>query len=261
MKYTGLVLDLDRTLIRGEPNSISDKDINAIKQLSDNNIPVVLATGSNYDKANAIHSILGLNTPIISHLGTLITFNEKEVHFPIDKTTVKLLEEWAFKTSTSYTKVYNRGIDYKGNLIIDYLPYVNPKEKDTSNVLQIIFCIDDDDKADCFLEFISTNKLSCYGYLYTSYIVCISSDADKGMALRIVGDELDWDISRFIAIGNYPSDSSLFDEVAKGIVVRSNNFEIPSMYEVVEANSKNVISQVINKYFYKSGTAGLLPQL
>lgn len=245
MTYKGIVLDLDNTLIRGEPYGIFKEDIKALRALKEKGVKIVIATGKTYENAKNIEGYFDFGTPLICNLGALIKFGEWEKVYPLDANVINSMKEWCVKKEKDFVEIYKNGAEFNERLVMDYVS--TKKNSFEGDIIQMVICINEDELKE-IEQHIKINNLQCWIYAYKNYVVCISNAIDKGEAFRVISRKYNWDSEDFIAIGNYPSDSSLFDEVGKAIVIKSNSRSIPEDLEVFDDENES-IALIAKKYF------------
>jgi len=83
-----IVLDLDGTLLTSD-KKIGEKTKNILEKLKNDGSKIVIATGRSKDGAINYYNELGLNTPLITHNGSLISFKDKSITKNLPKEELK----------------------------------------------------------------------------------------------------------------------------------------------------------------------------
>lgn len=249
MKYSGLVLDIDNFKFLSEDKLIDKFKI--LKCLIDKAIPVILCTDGDFKVIQNIMNSLDIKDPAIVMEGAKVYSTsqcECDLEFHLSIKTVKELCSWAQEKSIGFEIITNDGVvDYEKWFMEVKSFLLNCEIGDCQNVLQVIMDISNEDTYNELLRFISKNHLECYSHVYENKVVFINSRVDKGLTLRCLAKNKKWNLKSFIAIGEYPKDVSLFEEVGLGISVGEENREY--MKNIEQSNKINVLEECINNYF------------
>lgn len=249
MKYGGLVLDVDSFKYLDKEKFL-DK-LKVLKCLVDKEIPVVLYTDGDCKIVRNIMHSLKIKEPAVVMEGARVYSpfqceHDFNIHLAIK--TVKELCMWAKEKDICFELITDRGkIDYEKWLMEVKSFLVNCRINDCPNVLEVVMNITNKNIHDELSKFISQNHLECYSHVYEYQEVFINSRVDKGITLRCLSKKKNWDLKNFIAIGQYPKDTSLFEEVGLGIAVHDEN--VGNMKSIEISNKINVLEECINNYF------------
>lgn len=249
MKYSGLVLDIDNFKYLGEKQFI-DK-LKVLRCLVSKEIPVVLYTDDDYKTVSNIMHSLEIKEPavVMEGAGIYSPFQcEYNFNFYLSIKTVKQLCLWASERNVSFELITDKGkIDYEKWEITAKTFLVDYEINDCPNVLEVVMNISDEYIHKELSKFISKNYLECYSHVYENKEVFINSRVDKGITLKWLSKKKNWNLKEFIAIGQYPKDASLFQEVGLGISACDEDIE--NMKNAGTSNEINVLEECINNYF------------
>jgi len=249
MKYSGLVLDIDNFKFLSEDKLIDKFKI--LKCLIDKAIPVILYTDGDFKIIKNIMDSLNIKDPAIVMEGAKVYSQsqcECDLEFHLAIKTVKELCLWAREKNIDFEMITNTGIiDYEKWFMEIESFLFNCGTGDCPNVLEVIMDISDENIYNELLKFISKNHLECYSHAYEDKVVLINLRVDKGITLRCLSKDKKWDLKNFIAIGEYPKDVSLFEEVGLGISVGEEDGEY--IKNVEKSNKINVLKECIDNYF------------
>lgn len=248
MKYSGLVLDIDNFKFLNEDKLIDKFKI--LKCLIDKAIPVILYTDGDFKVIQNIMNSLDIKDPAIVMEGAKVYSTsqyECDLEFHLSIKTVKELCLWAQDKNIGFEIITNDGVvDYEKWFMEVKSFLLNCEIGECPNVLQVIMDISNEDTYNELLKFISKNHLECYSHVNENKVVLINSRVDKGLTLRCLSKNKKWNLKNFIAIGEYPKDDSLFEEVGLGISVGDDR---EYMNNIEQCNKINVLEECINNYF------------
>lgn len=245
--YEGVIIDIDYILSTMKKMKINfDKTIKLINVLVKNNIPVVLYTENSRACIDEVKGYLKTKEPAIVAEGAQIYSpfdTEYESVFPLDINTVCKLGNWALNQNLAV----NINTDEKNMSYLEWvkgLKCVNYRNANSSysKVVNIEMHIENDDKRIELLNFIGKNNLECYAHMYLSHVSCINSMVDKGNTLRYLASKKRWDIKKFVMVGEYFKDSSIFDEIGYGMSISDFHRNIFGMFE---KNFDNNLANII----------------
>lgn len=249
MKYSGLVLDIDNFKFLSEDKLVDKFKI--LKYLIDKDIPIILCTDGDFKIIKNIMNSLNIKDPAIVMEGAKVYSTsqcECDLEFHLAIKTAKELCLWAQEKNIGFEIITNSGImDYEKWFMEVKSFLLNCESGECPNVLQVIMDISSEDTYNELLKFISKNNLECYSHVFENKVVFMNSRVDKGLTLRCLSKNKRWDLKKFIAIGEYPKDVSLFEEVGLGISVGEEDREY--MKNVEQSNKINVLEECINNYF------------
>lgn len=231
-----LVLDIDGTIFRKDYTA-SEKVKRTLKNLVDEGIKVVLATGRMYTATKFIAQELGLNTPVVSYQGGLIRnfLNNDEILYEktMDTTLSRIIIN-ELKKKNIYFNLYIDDVlmvEKDSQIIKDYVDARNIEYKIIGNCedydltgLNKILAIDPDTK---LIESLQKEMAEKYGeklYIIRSTpIFCEFSHAEatKGNAIRHLANM--WGIKKeeIMACGDQDNDIEMF--LAAGVKVAMGN--------------------------------------
>lgn len=264
MSYSGLILDIDGTLLRGDMKELSAYDIKAIHDIIYQGITVIIATGRSRFNTERIIKQLNVNQPTISLYGAHIfdTQSNKvfEMTYPMSRRSVEILNDWAEKRNICTHFVTCEGTitfgnDKLGNLAPFLSNIFDDSEKQHccfNNILQVVLPITDRLLYFSIMKLIHKENLDCRIYIRSKDIVCLSKKTSKGIALKYLASQNDWDLKKFIGIGDDLADLPIFEAVGVGIGIDNGNdrSEIANyVKEILTPNTPNLIAYCIKKYF------------
>ncbi|AXM88680.1 hypothetical protein B379_05495 [Anoxybacillus ayderensis G10] len=243
--FEGIVLDIDDTLIR--ENKLHLDDLQYIKKLKNRGYKVVLATGRDIKKTMEIAKKLEITEPLILLQGALIYYNSNEVfETAMNKNITKDIVQWCVDNGLTPRLITKNGSylfnnkDLSDNLFI------------SEAVLQIEIDFKDNiTKKDSF-ENNFKDRSDMMIRAHRESVVCMSIEIDKGLALRRIANERGWDLTKFISIGNFPSDIHLFDETGFNIVIENNkNLKKIKNIKNIQIISNDNISTLLDRVLSK----------
>jgi Cof subfamily protein (haloacid dehalogenase superfamily) len=267
MSFSGLVLDLDRTLLYDEEKTLATKSRQALKGLIAKNIPVVIATGRSWFRTEPVVESLRLIDPVITLLGSQICHpaSKKQLYLRyLRAQDVRQLITWSRMHSMIPYLVTIEGTiptNPDADLIFQEhepaLPYVEtlPVEHALQLLLLPLEVAGSLQKdflrlQGMLLQTTEQLELECQFIVGHRYITCVNGSTDKGAALRFLSQQLNWDLSRFIAVGDSFLDLSLFDEVGYPVVVGNRHPELVALArKVLPADSPEALGQLIQECF------------
>lgn len=247
MKYNGLVLDIDEFKFLHKDELINK--FKMLKCLIDRDVPVVLYTDGNGELVENIMRDLNIKEPAIIMEGAKVYSpfkGEYNFEFHLAIKTTKELCFWAKKRNIGFRIITSKGeIDYEKWLVGVKSFLYTCDMGECPNVLEIIMDISEEEHNE-LLKFISQNYLECYSHVCENKVILKNLRVDKGMALRCLAKKKKWKLKDFIAIGEYPKDVSLFEEVGLGISIEEDGETIKN---IEKSNKMNVLKECVSNYF------------
>jgi HAD superfamily hydrolase (TIGR01484 family) len=246
--YDGIVLDVDDTLL--VDGKLHTEDVQYIQKLEKMGIKVVIATGRTLQSVLPIIEKLELKTPFILLQGSLIYYNQNRVlETPLNDGIIRDIMEWCTNNdvvASAITKEHSQFFSLKQS---------TNQKKIFSDILQINVDFQNQQIKKKIFEKEFEPREDIIIRVHPDSLVCMSIDTDKGVGIRRIACENGWDLSRFISIGNYPSDSMLFDETGFNIVIerkkKSNIINDSNIQIVTEKRVCSILKEVfkeLNKY-------------
>lgn len=264
MKYKLVAIDLDGTLLT-DNKEITEENIKVLKQLLDNNVEVVIATGRRYWSAKKFIEKLGVNIIIMSNNGNIVrSIKDDEVlikKYLEYEDFIKLIKEAKAKDlhPIIHADHYKEGYD----LIIEfdindyrYKNYIRDNEKrykiinnlynyTNSKVLVICF-LDDYDKLKDFNNYIK-NK---YPQKYNAHIM--SNLTKSGPILEIMNplgskwktlkdycNDKNINSNEIIAIGDDNNDIEMIKNAGLGIAMKNSTDKVKKVSNLISNRSNN----------------------
>lgn len=253
MEYSGIVLDIDGTLLRGGAKALSNEDTKAIHNVVNKGIPVIIATGRTRFNSEEIVRNLHIKEPIISLYGAQVlqykSGNVFEKTFPISSWSVEVLYEWAQKRNITTHFITSQGTVTYGNERLENLtPYLNTDFcYNNHKILQIVFSNDNKLIYFSLMKLMQKEKIDCISYFRGKDIVCLSKETNKGIALKFLALQENWDLNSFIGIGDDLTDVPVFKEVGLSIGIGNN----PEIEKYVRRNFPSDVPDLIAKCIYE----------
>lgn len=259
MRFQGytIVTDMDGTLLNSK-GKLSDENIKAIKEFTDNGGRFTVATGRMLPSVARFIDMLNLNLPAIIYNGTKIyDFKTKETIFE-----VFLEEERKFVVNEILKKMPYLGIE----IYSEEKVYIFNSCKDTERFLRAGYDVVYDIEKDLFNRNWSKvliigekdeidNLEKIYGKEYERgpivrtgerYLELAPYNTSKGHALEILCDKLSVDREKLITIGDNMNDSELLKVGKLGLCVENGTDRLKkeSKY-TAPSNDENVIEYII----------------
>lgn len=249
MEYSGLVLDIDNFKFL-DKNKFINK-IQVLKCLVDKDIPVVLYTDGDPKLVESAMRDLHIKEPAIVMEGAKVysPFQcEYSFDFHLSIKTVKELCLWAKERDICFELITDNGkINYEKWSVEVKSFLLNCPMIDCPSVLEVIMYTSNEEIKNELSKFISKHYLECCSRICEDKVIFINSRVDKGITLRCLAKKKKWNLKNFIAIGQYPKDVSLFEEVGLGISVDEESAEAGKNIE--KSNKMDVLNECISNYF------------
>lgn len=258
MYYSGLVLDIDGTLLREGAAEISGEDVKAVRNLIRRGIPVVIATGRTRFNTKAIIEELNINQPTINLYGAQIFSSQAgEVYnkiFPMKSQCIEILKDWALKRDICTHLVTDAGTILLGDERLENLaPFLIDNDKMANysvGILQVAFPTADKSIYFSLMKLMQKENLDCIIYLRSNDIVCLSAKTNKGTAIKLLASQSKWELENFIAIGDDLTDVPVFKEVGVGIGIGDKSADIANyVEEILPSSIPNLVAKCIYEYF------------
>lgn len=229
MRYDGLVIDIDNSIFTAENEDKHLEDIKAIKSLTSRNIPVIICTENDKEYAKRVIERFNIMEPAIIKEGAAV-YSPFEVefnfnfNFNLSLRTVKILCNWANENNVSISLMTSSGeIKHdKWSLALQKFVLSDESLCQCSLVNEVIMHVSSDEVKTKLLDYASKNDLECYLRIRDEYIIQFMPKIDKVKALKCLAEKKNWNIKKFIAVGNTFNICSLFEEVGLGISTCSN---------------------------------------
>lgn len=254
MLYSGLILDIDEMTYNDNNEFKFIDNGTTINSLLERKIPVVIYTEKDEKYAERIMESLNVVEPAI-------VMNGAKIYSPFEKwynfdfyLSVKDIKElctWARERKVTTELITDKGIIKYERWSMEVEKCVLDGEfQELPKVLQFVF----NTSGSCFrwevLKLISSKQMDCYSYICENKVVCVSSAADKGKAMKYLADKKKWDLKSFVAIGNFPKDYSLFEKVGLGISVSGYiNVSSLDVLNTEQDYKKDILRNCVKNYF------------
>jgi Cof subfamily protein (haloacid dehalogenase superfamily) len=258
-----VAIDLDGTLLTSQ-HDISPRTEAAVRQVSAQGIPVVVATGKTRASAETLLERLGLQTPGVYVQGLVVTNPDGSVRFehtlPPDVTAevIRLAE------SENITL-----LAYRGNqiMIADHTPYTSILEKfheppavvvgpfstalnDTSPN-KLIF-VDEPETISALrprLESMFNGRANVITAAVSKMVEVLPPQANKGAGLKRLLDDLGIDPAHILAIGDAENDIEMLQMAGTGVAMGNAAPELKAIADVVvSSNDEDGVAEALEKF-------------
>ena len=263
MKYSLLAVDMDGTLLNSN-KAIDEGTIEAINKLVDNDILFVIATGR-APRAILEYKDINFNAPIISYNGALV-IDAKTQKVLYEKTmpyeSAKLVYELGSKLNATmciwannvlYTNSQNEFIDfYKSIYKIEPIFVCDFSILKEKNITKIVW-LDKPSNIEKFKVICEDELKVVNSFISAPYLLeFVDIEANKGNALKFIGELYHIPQSEIVAIGDSFNDLSMIDYAGLGVAMDNASLEIKKHAKYVtlsndEGGVKHVIDNIILK--------------
>lgn len=237
MIHTGLVLDIDGTLLRDGSETLHTQDVAAIQALLSRHVPVIIATGRTRLSALPLLAQLRVTEPVIASLGTL-TFcplsGDVEETVPLVRRDLESLCRWGCDHHLTPHVITQHGTLLPGasqQQLEMYAPFLRATDVQIaeSAALMVVFSSEDRATRQALLDMAYEQELECLIYRRRHLLICIHASTDKGLALQRLAQRRHWDLSTFVALGDDSTDVPVFEAVGMGIAIGTKSAELASV--------------------------------
>ncbi len=266
--YKYVAIDLDGTLLKSN-HEVAERSINVLRKLQEHGIVVMLCSGRNITNMNFVATKIDMdkhNTYIVSdngggitklHDGKRTVLKNAKFANGEHQDIIKMLDK-----KTKYVMTFNDGKQYMKNFyarefiraykMFGEMSYVGtPKE--VSKILLIdkvekIEKIYDDVKKQLALNFPHVNVFRSVPKL----IEITPNGSTKGLALKEIFTDNNWDLKDLIVFGDGENDISMF-EVAGLAVAMENGFDTVKSCadDICESNDADGVVQYLENIYSK----------
>lgn len=270
MKYKLVAIDMDGTLLNSSDN-VSERTKMVLKKAMDEGLNIVISTGRIFKSALFYGKNIGLESPIISCNGAVISsfdgkevFLEKTIDVRILKDILKIAEKMNIyyhfydmdtfyynKSRNEYRNYYRfyeekfikQGINLKG--------FINPKEviNDQSLFYKIVFIEDDINKLHDLRKQLERIKGISVSKSWYNNLEVMTKGVSKGNSVEYISKMLKIDTNEIVAIGDNENDISMFKVAALSIAM-ANGDELAKKHAdiITDSNDEDGVANAIEKY-------------
>lgn len=257
-----MVFDLDDTLLNSDLE-ITPRTYRAIRQVVAKGIKVTLATGRMCSSAIPIAGSLGLDVPIISYNGALITSypsGERLYHKPIRQEAAQKVmqlcreQQWYVQTYINdvlYVKELDqRAVSYGKSFGVEPVPvgerlYTLPGEPTKLLVMA------EPGEIEQLKEGFRTQlgNIICVAESKPGYLEINDPAVNKGAAVRYIADMLNIDRQEIMAFGNGTNDIEMLRYSGWGVAVSNSPAAVKSAAGIVTgSNDEEGVAEAIEQY-------------
>lgn len=257
-----MVFDLDDTLLNSNL-LISPRTYQAIQQAVAKGIKVTLATGRMYSSAIPFARSLGLDIPVISYNGALITSypsGERLFHNPIKQEVAKQVmqlcreRQWYIQTYINdvlYVKELDKhALLYAKNFGVTPIP-VGDRLYTMSGVPTKMLAIAEPGEIELLKEGFHTQlgNILCIAESKPDFLEINDPAVNKGAALRFIASRLNIDRQDIMAFGNGINDIEMLRYSGWGVAVDNSPAAVKNVARLVTgSNDEDGVADVIEKY-------------
>jgi len=243
-----VVTDIDGTIIEFN-GQLHEKTISIFKELEQNGIKVVIATGRMYKATKNIIEGLNLTTPVICYQGAMIR-DEKEVYF--EQNVPKKIASDIINRLRNYNAHINLYLkdrlivesddnyikEYAGDRYIEYevVPDLQAVVDDATKLLTID---KDADKVTLIRDemrkiYPELNIVKSTDY----YCEFVSPKADKGLAIKFLADKWNLKKEEILAIGDQDNDIEMIKAAGIGVAMGNGSPNIKKIADYIAPSVK-----------------------
>jgi hypothetical protein len=281
--------DLDGTLLN-EMGEVSERNAVAIQRATEHGFTFVVATGRSWQAASKPLEAAGLTCPVISLNGAVIyDENQHEIDsVTMDKAVAKQVLSFCREKDMYLEFFTNKGIfsvsrEYFLEVMIDIMKSANPKltEEEIRKQAHLRFQMEPVTFIESYDEIFEIENLSIYKILGfslepkilkqvraefedTSGVALTSSgdinlefnhpNAQKGVALQKLADQLGFAMKDTIALGDNWNDVSMLQAAGRGIAMGNATDAIKQIAdEVTESNMNDGVASIIEDALQRVG--------
>lgn len=266
------VCDLDGTLLNSAM-ILSGSSISAIRQLQNNGIMVVLATGRNDLYVKDIAHQLGISTPIISCNGGLVRWQNtgevlysKHIPSPADRKIIEycLAKDYDF-TVSSYDCMYYQKNSERVNVFHQYNAKVQSKFRVPLKELVDAETLPLGQLLKLFIWKLNASQIAEFSQLHNhdGALTLVSSekngfdimaqDTSKGRALQFLAEKYSINLAKTVVFGDNYNDISMMELVGHPIAVANAEKAVKQAAAYVTlSNNEDGVAYAIGKYIFNS---------
>lgn len=264
MKYKLIAIDFDGTLYDSDTPHISEKNRQAIRKFIDLGGKIVIATGRMYPSIRPYAMDLGLEGEIIAYQGASIYDIETSKlinHTPLEcrdaEIILQYLEGYEYhcqmyyndiyyvKEENGYTRDYSKFCSIPVNLT--HIPLSIYVTKNSIKPTKIISVLPGDKLKDFY--YMTKEKFSGqYGFAIScnKFLEVTNINANKGIALKYLGDKYNIGADEMVAIGDSVNDLSMIKYAGLGIAVENAMDELKQHANYIAGQaSEDAVSNII----------------
>lgn len=257
-----MVFDLDDTLLNSN-FLISPRTFRAIKQVVAKGIKVTLATGRMYSSALPLADIIGMDIPVISYNGALITSypsGETLFHNPIKQEIAKQVmqvcceRQWYIQTYINdvlYVKELDeRALSYGKNFGVTPIPVGDSLYSMPGSPTKMLAIAETGEIGllkEGFQKQLGTRI--CIAESKPGFLEINDPAVNKGAALRFIASRLNIDPQEIMAFGNGINDFEMLRYSGWGVAVSNSHAAVKDIARLVTgSNDEDGVADVIEKY-------------
>ncbi len=257
-----IVFDLDDTLLNSN-SSISPRTYQAIQQVVAKGIKVTLATGRMYSSAIPFARSLGLEIPVISYNGALITSypsGERLLHNPIKQEVARQVmqlcreRQWYIQTYINDV-LYVKEIDKRAEL---YARFTGAKPIPVGDRLYTMLgaptkmlAIAEPGEIEQIKEGLHTQlgNVLCIAESKPNFLEINNPAVNKGAALSFIASRLNINREEIMTFGNGINDIEMLRYSGWGVAVSNAPSAVKNIARIVTgSNDEEGVADVIEKY-------------
>lgn len=254
-----LAIDLDGTLLTDNGN-ITEGNLKSLKKASEKNTTIAIATGRAFFNALRVIDKYGFDCYLICFNGALIVNlknNEEIFSKTMEKEAAQKIVDLCIGEKLPlhvFGKTY-WGINFMDEAVKEFVE----KQNIHPNIIRDARQIEDIDiinlvgigKVDKISEFIVKNNMKVsFTNSDKESIDVMGENVNKGNALEILADKLNFRKEEIISIGNYYNDVEMFKMSNTGIAIQNSPDDVKLHADYVTQNSNNEegVKEAIEKF-------------
>jgi len=263
--------DLDRTLLRDD-NTISERNLVALKNLKKKGIITVIATGRNIFSTRKVLSIdLPFDYLMFSSGCGIIDWNSQQVIYE------NHLEAWEIVRAMSILLAYNvdfmihepipenhkfyyarkkpKNFDFEKRIIL-YKPYAIPLEEPPQKASQFVCILPPHGNAEFEeikkeIDFLKVIRATSPLDHESIWLEVFPNGVSKGHSAQWLCEKLSIDQVFTLSIGNDFNDIDLLEWTQQSYVVANASDELKQRYDAVASNENNGFAEIVQKILGK----------
>lgn len=268
MSYRLIAMDMDGTLLNSN-SEISKRTKDALSLATDKGIYTVFATGRMLKSAINYANRLGLQRPIISCNGAIITDSKRNIIYnePLDEDIVESILKIAYNNNVYchfysedeiYTqknpemieKFYNEGASKEERIDIFTYQDIDEVFKKKVNVYKFIFLEKNEEKLQRVKDELENLGALDISSSWENNIEVTKKGVSKGSSLDFLCKKLDIDKNEVIAIGDNNNDISMIAYAGLGIAMKNGTDEAKEASNLVtpSTNDQHGVAEIIEEY-------------